>query len=326
MAASKILLHLLLAAYIFAFFTTSAAIFTDSSLPAIVHQTRVPVCGEFCNFNLCIFNGSLLVRPTAAFTVFSGPGATQRPFICSNDGTVGRISKTAEARVFLTTGTRTRYVPISKWVPAGLRPKYSKNFIKAFRIPSPRAGGRDRLPHSTIGNANPRGNQWDFLHHQCMILPIRAYQKVNTAFRPVGNVLTRGRKACVAFRTTAPDIHVELTWDSNDGFDLDLTEPDGDFINRTNSRTEAGKVNEDTSFSYCPTGSTQGKENIVYFPGGPIESGTYTLKVIHFESCVGKNSAWKLRVLFNGIVQSVYTGFSSTGNKTLLKTITFTYP
>lgn len=159
-----------------------------------------------------------------------------------------------------------------------------------------------------------------------MVMPIRRYEIVNRDFAKVAVASSDKADDCVAFRTTAPTIHVELTWDTNDQLDMELTEPDGDVLNRaTNARTEAGKVNELDGDSVCAKRFTQGKENIVYFPGGPIEEGMYSVKVIHYASCRGDLTSWKLRVLFNGDEQAVYSGQSSVGRKHVLKTVTFLF-
>lgn len=143
-----------------------------------------------------------------------------------------------------------------------------------------------------------------------MILPIREY-----ATQPKNNArsvkVRPERTACVAFRITAPALHVELHWNSSDDFDLNLVEPDGDMIGLLNQRkTEAGKLNGDNSKGFCNINLPKGKENIVYFPGGPIERGRYEFFVEHATKCSPRPTKWVVKVLKRGKVVLVKSGMS----------------
>lgn len=254
---------------------------------------RVPGCGDFCTFRLCNTNGSIFQLPQAAFILLGAPRTALSPFICKSGNDVFDV-KTGQARVF-TEGVHSRdsYTPISRWRPRSLSHSFRGNAIKAFKM--------TYIDFYGIGRMPTKGNQWKFLHDRCMILPIRSYR---TRPGPSGRVINvRGdRTACVAFRTSAPTIHAQLIWNSADDLDLGIVEPNGNIIDNFCPRSSAGKLNGDNNEGFCDTGLTQGKENIVFFPGGPIQRGSYEVFAKHSKSCTGGSTEARLQVMKNGVV------------------------
>lgn len=283
---------------------------------AAVDRQRVPRCGQFCTFRLCNFNGESFTLPKAAFTILHGPNTASLPYICKPGSNIGMVKGSLEARVFF----RGNFVPISRFSPPGLTARFPRNFIKTTKIPF--------LPWSGISRVPTQGNQWNFLHDRCMIMPVTKYEEIdpNTQL-PLRIVNTGGTGTnCVAFRTTAPAIQVELLWDSGDDFDLAVTEPDGDVIDFNNKRSEAGKLNGDNNVGFCDSNLEFGKENVVYFPGGPIETGTYTVKVTHFTKCGNAPTVWRLGVAVDGAIVVTKRGVASQGGEQVVLTTTFRHP
>eukprot|EP00177_Eucheuma_denticulatum_P006229 GFKZ01011360.1.p1 GENE.GFKZ01011360.1~~GFKZ01011360.1.p1 ORF type:complete len:331 (+),score=16.72 GFKZ01011360.1:321-1313(+) len=288
----------------------------NEELDTVGRQRRVPPCGQFCAFRMCNYNGVSFTRPKAAFTVLSGPNTATLPYICKPGASIGRILGSLPARVF----HRGNFVPVSRFSPPGLDTRYPDTFINTRTIPF--------LPWSGIARETARGNQWEFMHDRCMIMPITTYEEIDPETELVQRrVHTDGSgNNCVAFRTTAPVIQIELLWDSGDDFDLSVEEPDGDVIAYYNRRSEAGRLNGDNNVGFCDTNLLFGKENIVYLPGGAIEEGTYTVRVRHYNKCGRNPTVWRARVMINGVPVVTRRGVASRGNNQEVLSATFTYP
>lgn len=288
--------------------------FTNST----TRQRRlVEVCGQFCRFRLCNFNGNSFRLDKAAFYLLNPPDETLVPYICRSGTSIGRITGTLEPSV----ADREGLVPISEWSPPGLRKPFSPEFFYA--------GDISLLPWSSISRRDTLGNQWDFLHDKCFVLPITGFQIIDSdTQRLVRNerVDTSDRSNCVAFRTTAPQIHIQLTWDSPDDFDLSVTEPDGDIVNFQTPRSEQGKLNGDNNKGVCFSGLPVGKEDIVYFPSRNIETGNYRVSVSHSFKCGASSTKWTLTVSKNGVVVKRKTGTAAAGNNELVLTTIFKFP
>lgn len=281
-----------------------------------IRQGRLPPCGENCSFKLCNFDFTIKELPLASFVIFNGPQISNLPFICASGVSVGRVLASGEASVF----TNSEFEKISAWRPSGLTRRFFSDFITTAPIPF--------FPNSGIARQATRGNQWDFLHDRCMILPVLRYQTLDPDTRLVqGTTDVSGQpNNCVAFRTTAPAIHVQLVWDAKDDFDLELTEPDGDKLNFRNPRTERGKLNGDNNVKTCEPGLLAGRENIVYFPAPDIEIGRYVVTITHFSRCSMDPVGWRLRVMKNGVVSSTEFGLSDAAPRTVVATFSFAYP
>lgn len=62
----------------------------------------------------------------------------------------------------------------------------------------------------------------------CIMLPITRYRVLDVNRTVVRRVETRERIDCISIRVRAPLILVELTWNSADDLDLEVTEPNGE--------------------------------------------------------------------------------------------------
>lgn len=248
----------------------------------------VSKCGGVCAFRLCNTNGTIFRLDRASYTLLGAPRTATTPFICKSGGDVFNV-ESGQARVFI--GNRS--VPISEWNPPSLSPPFPRDIIKAYKMAFLDFFGIGRLPTN--------GNQWRFLHNRCMVLPIRSYR---TKPGPEGKTIdvAGDPTACVAFRTTAPKLHAELIWDTMDDFDLGLVEPGGYIIDTYCPRSSTGKLNGDNNQGFCNTRITGGKENIVYFPKAPINSGRYEVFAKHTRSCKKDFTRVVLRVMKNGVV------------------------
>lgn len=298
--------------------------FANVSLSSLSMRQRrlVPACGGFCRFRLCNTNqeGVSFRLPKAAFILFSPRNFPTLPYICLSRTSIGQIQTTLEPSVAVDPRGR-QLVPISKWSPEGLRKSFNPDFIQPKRIRG--------FPWSGIDRKRATVNQWRMLHDRCMVLPIRKYQLIDSdTQRPVGTVdLDDDRRNCVAFRTSAPSIHVQLTWDSSDDFDLSVEEPEGGaVIDFRNTRSDTGKLNRDNHKGFCNANLPAGREDIVYFPNPALISGVYRVRVTHFNACGGKESKWSLKIMKNGVVVKSRRGKSDVGlNKKVLETI-FRFP
>lgn len=293
-----------------------SAIFFAALLSALtfVNARRPAPCGNECKFRLCNFNGERFEIPKSSFVILGASQSSQLPYICKPGDTMGQVLKSGEAQV----NTADGFVPISEWSPSGLKRNFRDIFIRTYKTPF--------LPHSGLGPLSSSANQYSFLHDQCMILPITRYERINYATgRPTKILNASGKNDCVAFRTTAPTILVELSWDTQDDFDLEVEEPDGDILNLSNRRTEYGKLNGDNNAGFCGTKLLFGKENVIYFPNPNIEKGKYKIRVIHHNKCADRPTNWKLSVVIDGKVKVNQSKFSAVDERTIVGTAAFTF-
>lgn len=280
-------------------------------------RRTVPQCGQFCRFRLCNFNGNSFQLPKAPFILLNAPNEPFAPYICRAGTSIGRITGTREASVADSEGL----VPISKWSPPGLRTPFAPRFFGVGNIPL--------LPWSGVSRAVTENLQWDFLHDRCVVLPVTGFEIIDSdtqRFLRSERVDTSDSANCVAFRTTAPQIHIQLIWDTPDDFDLSVSEPDGDVINFQNTRSEQGKLNGDNNKGFCLSGIPGGKEDIVYFRSRNIEFGTYRVTATHGTKCGNRSSNWTLTIMKNGIIVKRRTGTSNTGGNNRVITTNFRFP
>lgn len=299
--------------------TRERTIVPNQHLPSLSERQRNPACGDFCRFRLCNFNGSSIgsfTLPVASYVILNDFLRPTLPYVCLPSVRIGQIPRTGEARVF----DRRSYVPISSFSPRGLSKPFGRNAILLHQIKF--------TPWSGVSRPNLNVDQWPFLNRRCMILPIRTYQVLDpSTLRPKRTVRTAGsRNDCVAFRTLAPYLQIQATWDSGDDFDLEVTEPDGDTVDFFEPRSEAGRLNGDNSSKNCNSTLTFGRENILYDTTRPIQRGLYTVRLTHLVKCGPGRTSWTLRVMMNGQLARLRSGFSRSGNMRVVTLIKFNYP
>eukprot|EP00177_Eucheuma_denticulatum_P001356 GFKZ01002468.1.p1 GENE.GFKZ01002468.1~~GFKZ01002468.1.p1 ORF type:complete len:352 (+),score=18.79 GFKZ01002468.1:71-1057(+) len=283
----------------------------------VSRQGRVPPCGRSCRFRLCNFNGATRVLPPASFVILNDINQAALPYVCLADQqAIGQVQSATPARIV----SNGRLIPLPRFNPSGLNAAFAGNLFRTSTIPF--------MPFSGISRRPTTGNQWQFLHDQCLTLPIRRYRLLNGPDFTPGRRVNAGRSArnCVAFRTTAATIQVQLTWDSNDDFDVRVTEPDGDTVAFFNTRTEAGRLVGDNNVGFCDSRLIAGRENVLYFPGGPIETGRYSVQVRHFNVCnPGTTTNWRLVVVINGETVLRRTGQAGRGGNQVVTNARFRF-
>lgn len=289
------------------------ALFSLTSLP--IYGQLAPVsrqkdrCGDFCTFYFC--------KPDADRTVFDvvGPRLIVRdanvasfPFVCRKIVPSGRdffnqtvrVGKTAEALVHPADDRNESprpFVPISKFRPDGLSPPYPKTYFSLRDI--------DRFPplpgEKGISRSANKGNQEEFIDDLCVYIPIRSYDLLNEDLSLDRRVRrTKELEDCVSFRTTAPRILVELTWDSPDDLDLRVEEPNGNVVSFRKPKTATGgRLIMDNNISNCGIDPV-GREQVRWGrPGSPLE-GRYIVTVQHFNNCGTGPTNWALAVTIEG--------------------------
>jgi hypothetical protein len=124
-------------------------------------------CGAKCRFTFCPNQGPVKAgNPEVALT---NPICDKYNKIC-----VGHIDATYEACV----QTPHESVPISQYAPAGLKQSFSPTFWKTYGVSTGKGSG--------VGHETAMQNQVDFLHGKCFILPLAAYQVLDS---PNGSVI-----------------------------------------------------------------------------------------------------------------------------------------
>lgn len=264
-------------------------------------------CGTICKFRLCRPDGTENnLRPKGGRILLRAPNTSLSPFICRKfpgGRTLGRIRTTGEA--IISNGFSP--VRISKWRPKGLSKKFSKKYFKLVNILY--LGGKQG-----IGRIESMANQEDFLDDKCVQLPITSYDILDKGkvFRTVS---TTDAKDCVSFTTRTAPIVVELTWSSEDDFDLSVKGPKGAKISANNDNL-VGTCN---SKPLVPAG----KETVTVDPG---KNGKYTVIVRHFKSCKGEKTNWTMRVVIDGKTKLIRKGRSSAGGNKVVGEEMFSFP
>lgn len=265
-------------------------------------------CGRTCKFRLCRADGSdFNLRPKGTRILLRAPKTSLSAYLCRKfpgGRSLGRVRSTGEAII----SGKFPPVAISKWRPAGLSPKFSKRYFKLINILY--LGGLQG-----IGRIQPKGNQEDFLDDKCVVLPITTYDIVDGSGKVFRTISSTGPKDCVAVKTRVQPIVVELTWSSEDDFDLSVTGPSGSksFSNNDNVVGQCGVV------PVVPAG----KETVTY---DDPKNGKYNVNVKHFNSCKGEKTNWTLRLVVNGVTVLTRKGRSSSGGGRVVGEEDFFYP
>lgn len=194
-------------------------------------------------------------------------------------------------------------VPISEFSPAGLDTSFPKRFFRFYPL--------QFVPEETgVGRLRTKGNQQDFLDDLCVVLPIRSYGVVEKD-GSITRVSGGSPRQCVSFRTRNPMVLIELSWDSADDFDLEITEPSGTVVSRDAPDAGVGELNNDNNVGACAIMIPAGKEAVLYRQEDELMSGDYTATIKHFNNCGGGRTRYRLRVIVDGDVVVFKTGFSN---------------
>lgn len=284
---------------------------TLALLCAALALTASAQCGKQCQFRMCRL-GDRSLRPKGTFTFMRAPFTSLSGVICLPGQNVTNL-RSGEAMVAQKNDPN--MVPISKFSPPGLMPNFRKRFFRFFPLQFvPNEQGIGRLP--TVGN------QQDFLEELCVVLPIRSYDLVE------GDKVTRvgpgGRRQCVSFRSRNPRVLVELSWDSSDDFDLEVTEPSGMVVTRENPDAGNGKFNNDNLVGLCGTGIPAGKEAVLYRQDRELIPGDYTATIRQFNNCGQGRTRYRLRIIMDGKVVIFRTGFANEPKDAVVRRINFT--
>lgn len=294
---------------------SASAIFLSTVLLSALANAQINACGEKCKFRLCEPIGPVL--PKGSRILVRPPPELSFGSVCRQGRNIGFVRSTGEAILEFRSGNDTR---ISQWRPKGLTPRFSKTFFKL---------GRDKtLKKSGILSAKPRGRQQKFLDNLCVKLPIRSYEIVEPRSGRVKQVVkTKGEDTdCLSFRTRAAKILVELTWDSNDDFDLYVIEPDGKQLSRFNPQTSTGKLNGDFTADGCTRLSKMGRESARYLEvNNMVRNGKYAVEARHFRNCGTGPTKWMLRISINGKLIKTKRGSSNGGVDALVGKTTFNF-
>lgn len=168
----------------------------------------------------------------------------------------------------------------------------------------------------------------DFLNDLCVKLPIKTYELVSPRTgKKKRRVRTSGDgKDCVAFRTKAHKILVELSWNSIDDLDLSVTEPGRTQLSRFRRETNTGKLTGDVAGELCDRILKRGRETARYYRNQSIvRRGRYVARVRHFNNCGKGPTKWILRVSANGRVIKTKRGMSNGNNDVLIGELGFNY-
>lgn len=318
-------------------FAFAAALLSVASATAIantaVHQGK-PRCGDICTFYFCKADGRRTVfEDVGPRLIVRDPNVATHPFVCRKIVTdpsnflnqTVKVRKTGEAEVHPAEdrGQSPRpFVPISKYSPAGLSKKFSKKYFSLREInrfpPIPGESGISRLPS--------RGNQEDFVDDLCVLLPVKAYD----LFKESGSLdrrvkRTNQREDCLSFRTTAPRILIELTWDSSDDLDVSVEEPDGNVVSfRKPNSPNGGRLILDQNVARCGE-DPDGREQVRWGRDGNPKKGSYEVTIKHFNNCGGKATKWSLAVVIDGKLKLFKNGKSNRDNNKRITRTSFTF-
>lgn len=185
-------------------------------------------CGSSCLFRLCKPDDDATVLAQGAGIILRAPRDASYPYICrkfSDSSLLSTILRTGEAAIQASIGRRPSLIPISKWRPSGLKPRFRKNFFKVAKIP---LSQQLFNPLQSVSRTKTAGNQDELLDGRCVILPILSYDFADRLTRKFFRVEKTTPKDCVAFTVRNPDLVVDLTWSLAENLDLMVLGPGGD--------------------------------------------------------------------------------------------------
>lgn len=249
-------------------------------------------CGAQCRFRLCNVSVGMPLAPIGR-RINLRPGSFKSPpIICSADNTVGKIMRTGNPEILdKSTGM---FIPMNKFRPDGMSPNLPKRFILARTIIS--------IGRSVVVRKATKGNQHDFLHKQCIRLPITSYKEIDSDGNDVGTVTTAGNKEtdCVSLSSGAPTLMFELFWQGSSDLDLEVTEPDGNTLSFSNTSNDAtGGVHvTDSNVNECGNVKV-GREVVSYGPNATPLLGTYRFRFRVYRKCERRNK-WRFTFMLRG--------------------------
>lgn len=291
-------------------------------LACLFSQAKANVCASFCAFRWCDANGLKTFSESNKRTlILRDENTGSIPFVCrrfikepgQDISESVRISKVGQAEVHPFADVRqdpAPFVKIAKYRPEGLSPRFRSDYFTLRSIQFPPVPGEKGLARK--GSV---GNQEEFMDDLCMLLPIKKYNVLADDGTVLREVTTNERNDCIAARVRAPVILIELTWNSDDDFDLEVTEPNGEKLSFRNRRSATkGKYISEVGTGSCSSQNTDGREQVRWLPNGNAEDGRYRFKVTHFRSCGFGSTTWNLAVIVNGKVVQNKRGQSDKGN------------
>lgn len=304
-------------------------LFSLLSLLLISTGLGIDRCATFCKFRFCLVNGEDTRTPFSPNILTRNPDRASLPFLCtasSEDGVLGRIRKAGQALVARGRSRSPRtFVPISEYMSGVVRPGFKRNTFRLRPIGFPFSDGR-----FGVSRRKNRGNQNCFLDNLCVYIPLLRYDLVGVdGKRRV--IRSTDVEDCASFRSISGEIVIEVLWDSDDDFDVELTEPNGNVISRTRLLSPSGgRFIIDANFNVCGVRSV-GREQITYRKRSIVspQTGSYGVRIIHFASCdpTGKTvTNYSLAISVRGSLVKNVRGSSSVGNGTLVAVESFEYP
>lgn len=293
-------------------------------------QINVDRCGGGCRFRLCTpdTGGPAListVNPPADFVTLATPGTAFAPFICipRRPNTVGRILAATPVRV----QDGGSFTGITSFSPSGLDSPYPSNAVGLAPI-------MDRMMTGiSVGNLSV--SQYSLLNQRCMTMGIRRFETIDFDTRePIRSVRVQPRpRNCVAFRTIAPRLLISFTWDTQDDFDLIVTEPDGDVVDRGSADTPTnggGRFGGDMNVGTCRDRAVMTGREFATFSdfnnGIAVEEGLYGISALHFNRCRNVDTNWVLTASIDGVETTLASGVATMGNGEEVVRLTFSFP
>ena len=239
--------------------------------------------------------------------LFRPAGIPTGPFPCEmrRSGRIRELRNVVGGEALVSpAGSGRPFVPISDFRDA--TPRFQPNFFTFAHLA---VTGRD-----SIVRRPTVGNQSDVLDNLCVRIPILQYDLLRRNGRLRRRVRPRGANACVGFLTGFPQLDIELLWDTQNNFNIRLTEPNLVEINRANPvSATGGRLGGDAGANGCIKFFPS--ERVRYLASATVPKGTYTIWVDNANVCSGSSEV-KLRVSFQGsvIMDTTETVVSSGSN------------
>lgn len=263
-----------------------------------------PICAPFCDFRFCI-NDVGSPRVQAPYINLRESGVGTLPYICNEDPSADQIRSISQVKEAMVAdgstdnADRSDFQAISNYNPPGLPKPFPKKAFTLTRIFWP------SVPQTWFGVSKQKMGKkiYKFSNNLCVYIPVKKYSVLDSngnerLIKVKGN---RSANACVAFRTVAPKMLIDLTWNSSSDLELSLTEPNGNTIDRLNpiSAATGGKLIRTFNSNPCSQYST-GQEQIAYPPKRTLLGPQYKLEIRHRRNCGIGTTVYALNILING--------------------------
>lgn len=274
---------------------------------------------QTCNFRLCDPYKGLLydVGPRIDF----GPSGELIPdYLCKEDGSAMKVLRTGSVYVRPDDNINS-FVLLRSWEPQGVTSPFQR---KSFFSKEIRGKSNTGLVRKEFTET-----QYNALDSLCVEMAVTKYEKIirnSDGSTSIMVASSNDRQDCVSFKVGAHHLVVSLFYDSDDNWNFELIEPNGNKLNVRSPESRHGIYPLDSGAGAC--GVAECLREVAFYPETCVP-GQYSVRIFIQKQCpenVGKRVNFKLSVTLKGTEIVSRMGSSTAEAKTDVDFVAFTIP